>query len=385
VLTNQTIHPTTRCQADFGTAFTSEIFQQFCDKNHYNLTLAAPTHQEMNSICERTWQSLQLLKNSFIVHARVDESCTHFALLYSCIIFSVIPVRTLRLHGKLTTPHELFTGSKPNIKHLRVLFCPVIVKKHTIHKHEQMNNIATYSTMRSVSQKGFRGIFVGIDETTSGYVIFIPQTRGLLTSVDVTFDELFLSSLAFKYRTYREEVRTRPVSDVPLDATDHTGDISNMHPFRIPSDDKGGENQDFLSAKAIKTTNSNNEIQHENVFSIDPGDSNLNSNTNFDLSAPSEDSNESFLNNTTDNNITPESNDATIEEESVKYEPPLTRSQRSKNTRFHGKEWVNLAKELWDETVPWSSYGDPTLFLPEPKGIKSFLRLKSRDPLAYRV
>ena len=82
-----------------------------------------------------------------------------------------------------------------------------------------------------------------------------------MTSVDVTFDELFLSSLAFKYRTYREAVKTRPFSDVPLDATDHTGDITNMHPFRIPSDDKVGEKQQFLSAEAIPATNLNNEFK----------------------------------------------------------------------------------------------------------------------------
>ena len=126
---NTTILIPQRIQADFGSIFTSEEFKKFCLDEKIKLTLAAPKHLEMNSILERTWQSICHIKNSMIIHARVDETATHFSLKYATEIFSVIPICTIRKNGILTTPYELFTGKKPNIKKFRVLFSPCVVKK----------------------------------------------------------------------------------------------------------------------------------------------------------------------------------------------------------------------------------------------------------------
>ena len=54
-------------------------------------------------------------------------------------------------------------------------------------------------------------IFVGIDETASGYVIFVPRKRSLLTSVDVIFDELFLLSFAFKFELIEKQFNLAPL------------------------------------------------------------------------------------------------------------------------------------------------------------------------------
>ena len=86
------IVPVSRLQSDYGSVFTSETFLTYALNNNSRLTLAAPKHLEMNSVFGRTWQSLCHLKNTFIVQARVDESCTHFTLLHSIRIFSAIPI-----------------------------------------------------------------------------------------------------------------------------------------------------------------------------------------------------------------------------------------------------------------------------------------------------
>ena len=54
--------PLARFQADAGTQFDSAAFRKKCtEKLGISVTLAAPKHQEMNGICERTWQSLRNL------------------------------------------------------------------------------------------------------------------------------------------------------------------------------------------------------------------------------------------------------------------------------------------------------------------------------------
>ena len=95
-----------------------------------------------------------------MVHARVSEAYIHFALMYTTDhIFPVIPIKDMiNEDGDPTTPYKLATGTKPSVSHLRVLFCPFVVRKATAHFGTKALN------MRHQAQKGFRGIFVGIPQ-----------------------------------------------------------------------------------------------------------------------------------------------------------------------------------------------------------------------------
>ena len=82
----------------------------------------------------------------------------HFALMYTTDhIFTVLPIKDIiNEDSYTTTPHKLETCTKPSVPHLRVLFFPCVVRKATAHIETKALN------MRHQSQKGFRGIFVGI-------------------------------------------------------------------------------------------------------------------------------------------------------------------------------------------------------------------------------
>ena len=96
--------------------------------------------------------------HAFMVHARIPEVYIHFALMYTTDhIFPVLPIKDLiNKDGDPTTPHKLETGTKPSVSHLRVLFCPCVVRKATAHVETKTLN------MRHQAQKEFRSIFVGI-------------------------------------------------------------------------------------------------------------------------------------------------------------------------------------------------------------------------------
>ena len=122
------------------------------------MTLAAPDHQEMNGQVEVTMRTLRTVAHSLMVHARVMEVYVHLALMYTADhIFPVLPLKDLiNEDGDPTTPHKLTTGAKPSVSHLRVLFCPCVVRKATAHVETKTLN------MHHQTQKGFHGIFVGI-------------------------------------------------------------------------------------------------------------------------------------------------------------------------------------------------------------------------------
>ena len=163
------------------------------------------------------------------------EKGTDFALQYACQVFSVIPVKTLRLHDRITTPYEIFTGQKPNINRFRVLFCPCIMKKYTATKKLANGKSISEDVKKKYAQRGFRGVFIGFDQKTNGYLAYVPVTRQIVTSKDIIFDESFASTLAEGDRPFKEAMAVRPFFDLPVpweDITDHTGDITTMSPYR---------------------------------------------------------------------------------------------------------------------------------------------------------
>ena len=114
-----------------------------------------------------TWRMLRTVAHSLMVHARVPEVYVHFALMYTIDqIFLVLPIKDLiNENGDPTTPHKLATGTKPSVSHLRVLFCPFVVRKATEHVETKTLN------MRHQAQKGFCGIVVGIPEHQNWYLV----------------------------------------------------------------------------------------------------------------------------------------------------------------------------------------------------------------------
>ena len=105
-------------------------------------------------------------------------------------IFTVLPIKDLiEEDGDPTTPYKLATGTKPSVSHLRVLFCPCVVRKYTAHVETKMLN------MHDQSQKGFRGICVVIPHHQKGYLVYAPSTRKVISSYNAVFDESSSSAL----------------------------------------------------------------------------------------------------------------------------------------------------------------------------------------------
>ena len=105
----------------------------------------------MNGQVELTWITLRTVSRALMVHARVTEVYVHFTLMYTTDnIFLVLPIKyIINEDGNPTTPQKLATGTKPSVSHLRVLFCPCIVRKATAHVETKTLN------MRHQAQKGF--------------------------------------------------------------------------------------------------------------------------------------------------------------------------------------------------------------------------------------
>ena len=120
------------------------------------------------------------------------EAYIHFAFMYTTDhIFPVLPIKDLiNKDGDLTTSFKLETGKKPSVSHLRVLFCPCVLRKAAAHVDKKLLN------MRHQAQNGFCGIFVGIPQHHKGYLVYVPSTKKLylhrttISKNKVTHDKL---------------------------------------------------------------------------------------------------------------------------------------------------------------------------------------------------
>ena len=118
-----------KIRSDAGTQFTSKEFQGFCRDERINLSLAAPKKQAQNHFAERTWQTVNNMARSMIVHARLPDSFLYHAIRYASAVFNILPVKGLvNKDGKSATPAELFHGVKPCIGDFRVFGCPCVLK-----------------------------------------------------------------------------------------------------------------------------------------------------------------------------------------------------------------------------------------------------------------
>ena len=149
-----------KVHADAGSAFKSAEFTSDCEQHGIKITFAAPQHQEMNGICERSWQSIRNIAFAFLVHARVGYEYLTFALEHAWKVHACLPIKNVSLNGTPISPYELFFNKKPRIHRFRVLFCPCVVNV------DQRTDLAlgTQLNRQNSSERGIRGIHVGLPQ-----------------------------------------------------------------------------------------------------------------------------------------------------------------------------------------------------------------------------
>jgi len=210
-----------RIRADSGGQFTSQEFKEHCWKAGIHPNLAAPKKQYQNHLAERSWQMINAMARSLLVHAWLPDSFMFHALVYSCNIFNVLPVKGLYAGGHVSTPFELLHGKKPKISSFCVFGCSIMARQW----------VSTQSSAGKQTQLGIRGIFIGFDKNQKGYLFYSPALRQIYISGDITFDEMFSSSIATTWQLHHDNLALRPAnSDIPLTTTtlEATGGVESF-------------------------------------------------------------------------------------------------------------------------------------------------------------
>ena len=228
------LFPMIHFRADAGSQFASAEFRAECLEQGINVTLAAPKHQEMNGICERTWQSLRNLAFAFMNHARVCDEFGDMAFEHSWKVFSVLPIKGLLKDGRVTTPFEKFYGHKPDVRKYRVLFCACYYKVYERQSTNKKSGKVKRFNSKNHPQRGAKGTYIGNARGIQGHLILEADGRTIRVSADVLFDEDFSKTTSPEHYSFRDSRPTYTVESWHNDNTEFTSTVPHDDSFGVP-------------------------------------------------------------------------------------------------------------------------------------------------------
>ena len=265
-------------RGDSDSSFRSAEFLSFADDSNIAASFAAPHHQEMNSICEGTWRTLDTMARAMRIHARLGNNFFGHSCRYAAHILNrLCPKGLLDENNNPTTPYYMAFGRKPRIGNIKVFGCPV-----SFRRYEPSNKGQRIPKKQQTQRSSIRGIFLGFPPKQAGYLIYLEDRIGtthIMVSQDVTFDETFKSALATTYRPFQGAQFIRPVGDETMrseianhDDPDNetnplaTGSVDDiLHP-RIESSARGENTMETIVEEDIDTATDPAETSSDGVL-----------------------------------------------------------------------------------------------------------------------
>jgi hypothetical protein len=160
-------------RSDGGGEYGSSDFLKYLESKgiHHEKTNAY-TPQE-NGVAERMNRTLVESARAMLNDAGLPKKYWGDAILHTAHILNRVPTRALKEN---LTPHEVFTGNKPSVAHIRVFGC-----KAYVHVPDERR--------RKLDAKSMECIHLGYAEHRKAFVCLQRSSGRVIESRDVVFDE----------------------------------------------------------------------------------------------------------------------------------------------------------------------------------------------------
>jgi hypothetical protein len=155
-----------------STRVEAEAFAAFCDNEGITHEVIPPYTPQQNGSAERRNRTIMNMVRCMLKSKHLPKELWGEAVSTATYILNRCP--TKRLNG--TTPEEAWSGSKPNVEHLKV-FGSIAYK----HVPDQLR--------KKLDDKSETMILIGY-HSTGGYKLYDPVSKVTVISRDVVFDEL---------------------------------------------------------------------------------------------------------------------------------------------------------------------------------------------------
>ncbi|KAJ4810455.1 Pol [Rhynchospora pubera] len=195
-----------RIRSDHGREFENAKFDELCIEKGYKQEFSAPRTPQQNGVVERKNRTLQELARTMLHEFAVPKFLWAKAVNTA---YHVVNRACIRSQFK-KTPFELWFGHTPNISYFRVFGskCFVLDESPKVTKFDA---------------KSLPGIFVGYSTTSKAYRVYLPNSKVVIESINVKFDEKVLeeskegnSIVGTQMEETTQEIESQPQAQPPV-------------------------------------------------------------------------------------------------------------------------------------------------------------------------
>ena len=131
-----------------------------------------PYSPQQNGAAERRNLTIMNMARTILIDAALPPEFWTFAVRYAVYTQNLLPTRAINWK----TPYELWTGEKPDVRHLRIFGC-------TAYSH------INPSVRTSLDPTAEAGIFLGYSQYSKGFIFMRQADQKVLVRRDLEFDE----------------------------------------------------------------------------------------------------------------------------------------------------------------------------------------------------
>ncbi|KAL8105967.1 hypothetical protein AgCh_029688 [Apium graveolens] len=166
------VQPKEVLRTDRGVEFKSKNFEKCCDEVGIDRHYTAPYSPQQNGVVKRRNRTIVAMARSFLKEKQLPGELWGEAARHSVYVLNRLPTRALS--GK--TPYEVWSGSKPDIGHIRIFGCIAHMKQPGVH-------------LRKLDDRSKATVYLGRERETKACGLYDPEAHKILVSRDVIFEE----------------------------------------------------------------------------------------------------------------------------------------------------------------------------------------------------
>ncbi|KAJ0599135.1 putative RNA-directed DNA polymerase [Helianthus annuus] len=194
-------------RADRGGEYYDPVYFQSTGIIHQT---TAPYTPQQNCVSERKNRTLKEMVNSMLSYSGLSEGFWGEAMLTACYLLNRVPNKKSKV-----TPHELFYKKAPNLSHLRVWGCRVVVK-------------LTEPKMRNIGERSIDCIFIGYGKHSLVQRFYVTESNDYVSvhtvikprTADFGNEDRFSSVPRPKDMPYSLKTSAAGTKDVPSTSTE---------------------------------------------------------------------------------------------------------------------------------------------------------------------
>jgi hypothetical protein len=161
-----------RVRSDRGGEFLASAFKEICDQAGIKRQLTAPYSPQKNGVVERRNRTVMEMARSILKSMKVPGRFWGEAVRHSVHLLNRLPTKPMGYR----TPFEAWSGRRPQLGHIRVFGCKAHVRPAKPH-------------LKKLEDRSVPMVYLGVEEGSKAHRLYDPQTRRIVVSRDVVFEE----------------------------------------------------------------------------------------------------------------------------------------------------------------------------------------------------